>query len=154
MRVVLRADVSGVGKRGDIVEVADGYARNFLVPKGQAMRATPGVTAQASAMRKARDVQDARQREGAETVARQLVPTTIRIPVRAGSEGRLFGSVTAADVAQAVTEQVGVELDRRRLVLDEPIKTLGVHEVAVKLHSDVEFQLTVEVVSAASARTG
>jgi len=154
VKVVLRADVNGVGKRGDIVEVADGYARNFLVPKGHAMRATPGVTSQASAMRKARDVQDARQREGAETVARQLVPTQIRIPVRAGSEGRLFGSVTAADVAQAVTEQVGVELDRRRLVLDEPIKTLGVHEITVKLHPEVEFQLTVEVVSAASARTG
>lgn len=154
MKVVLRADVSGVGKRGDIVEVADGYARNFLVPKGLAMRSTPGVTAQASAMRKARDVQDARQREGAETVARQLVPTPIRIPVRAGSEGRLFGSVTAADVAQAVTEQVGVELDRRRLLLEEPIKTLGVHEITVKLHPEVEFQLTVEVVSRASARAG
>ena len=154
MKVVLRADVTGIGKRGDIVEVADGYARNFLVPKGQAMRATPGVTAQAAAMRKARDVQDARQREGAETIARQLVPTSIRIPVRAGSEGRLFGSVTAADVAHAVTEQVGVELDRRRLVLDEPIKTLGIHEITVKLHPEVEFQITVEVVSAASARTG
>ncbi|HEY1633926.1 MAG TPA: 50S ribosomal protein L9 [Acidimicrobiales bacterium] len=154
MKVVLRADVTGVGKRGDIVEVADGYARNFLVPKGRAMRATPGVSAQASAMRKARDVQDARQREGAENVARKLVPTAIRIPVRAGAEGRLFGSVTAADVAQAVTEQAGVDLDRRRLVLDEPIKTLGIHEITVKLHPEVEFQLTVEVVSAASARTG
>jgi large subunit ribosomal protein L9 len=151
---VLRAEVTGVGKRGDIVEVADGYARNFLVPKGRAMPATPGITAQASAMRKARDVQDARQREGAENVARKLVPTAIRIPVRAGSEGRLFGSVTAADVAQAVTEQAGVDLDRRRLVLEEPIKTLGIHEITVKLHPEVEFQLTVEVVSAASARTG
>ncbi len=146
--------MTGVGKRGDIVDVADGYARNFLVPKGQAMPATPGVTAQAAAMRKARDVQDARQREGAETVARKLVPTAIRIPVRAGAEGRLFGSVTAADVAQAVTEQAGVELDRRRLVLDDPIKTLGMHEITVKLHPEVEFQLTVEVVSGASARTG
>ena len=153
MRVVLRADVDGVGKRGDIVEVADGYARNYLVPKGQAMRATPGVTAQASAMRKARDVQDARQREGAEAVARQLVPTAIRIPVRACAEGRLFGSVTAADVAHAVGDQTGVELDRRRLVLEEPIKALGMHEITVKLHADVEFQLTVEVVSAAAARS-
>jgi len=154
VRVVLRADVTGVGKRGDIVEVADGYARNFLVPKGQAMRATPGVTAQAAAMRKARDVHDARQREGAEAVARQLVPTPIRIPVRAGAEGRLFGSVTAADIAQAVTDQSSVELDRRRLVLDEPIKTLGMHEVTVKLHPEVEFQLTVEVVAGAAARSG
>jgi large subunit ribosomal protein L9 len=154
VKVVLRADVTGVGKRGDIVDVSDGYARNYLVPKGQAMRATPGVTAQAAAMRKARDVQDTRQREGAEAVARQLVPTAIRIPVRAGAEGRLFGSVTAADVAQAVTDQSGVELDRRRLVLDDPIKTLGMHEITVKLHPEVEFQLAVEVVSGASARSG
>ena len=154
MKVVLRADVTGIGKRGDIVDVSDGYARNYLVPKGQAMRATAGVTAQAAAMRKARDVQDATQREGAEAIARQLVPTPVRIPVRAGAEGRLFGSVTAADVAQAVADQSGVELDRRRLVLDEPIKALGTHELTVKLHPEVEFHLTVEVVSAATARSG
>jgi large subunit ribosomal protein L9 len=141
--------VTGLGKRGDIVEVSDGYGRNFLVPKGQAMRATSGVTAQASAMRKARDVQDARHREESESVARRLVATSIRLPVRAGTEGRLFGSVTAADVAQAVLDQSGVELDRRRLVLDDPIKTLGMHEITVKLHPEVEFQLTVEVVSGA-----
>ena len=87
-------------------------------------------------------------------MARQLVPTPIRIPVRAGAEGRLFGSVTAADIAQAVTDQSSVELDRRRLVLDEPIKTLGMHEVTVKLHPEVEFQLTVEVVAGAAARSG
>jgi large subunit ribosomal protein L9 len=153
VKVVLRADVTGIGKRGDIVEVSDGYARNYLVPKGQAMRATPGVTAQAAAMRKARDVQDAKQREGAEAIARQLVPAPIRIAARAGSEGRLFGSVTAADVAEAVADQSGVDLDRRRLVLDDPIKALGTHEIAVKLHPEVEFHLTVEVVSAAAART-
>jgi large subunit ribosomal protein L9 len=141
--------VTGLGKRGDIVEVSDGYGRNFLVPKGQAMRATSGVTAQASAMRKARDVQDARQREESESVARRLVAASIRIPVRAGTEGRLFGSVTAADVAQAVLDQSGVELDRRRLGLEDPIKTLGMHEITVKLHPEVEFQLTVEVVSGA-----
>jgi large subunit ribosomal protein L9 len=113
------------------------------------MRATSGVTAQASAMRKARDVQDARQREESESVARRLVAASIRIPVRAGTEGRLFGSVTAADVAQAVLDQSGVELDRRRLGLEDPIKTLGMHEITVKLHPEVEFQLTVEVVSGA-----
>jgi large subunit ribosomal protein L9 len=152
VKVVLRADVTGIGKRGDIVEVSDGYARNYLVPKGQAMRATPGVTAQAAAMRKARDVQDAKQREGAEAIARQLVSTPIRIPARAGAEGRLFGSVTAADVAEAVADQSGVELDRRRLVLDEPIKALGTHEITVKLHPEVEFHLAVEVVSGTASR--
>ena len=147
MQVVLRTDVDGVGKKGDIVAVADGYARNFLVPKGHAMKATPGVHAQAEAMRRSRDVKDARDREGAEAVARRLVPLVIRIPARAGREGRLFGSVTAADVAEAVTAQSGVELDRRRLHIEEPIKALGSHEVPVKLHADVEFRLNVEVVA-------
>lgn len=146
MQVVLRADVEGVGKKGDIVEVADGFARNFLIPKGRAMRSTPGVQRQADAMRRSRDLKDARDREGAEAVARTLVPLVIRVPAKAGSEGRLFGSVTPADVAEAVAAQTGVELDRRKLRLDEPIKTLGSHAVPVKLHGDVEFQLNVEVV--------
>ena len=146
MRVVLRADIPNVGKRGDICDVADGYARNFLLPKGQAIKATDGVVSQAASMRRARDIKDAKDREAAETVARRLVPAVIRIPARAGAEGRLFGSVTAADVVDAVTSQTGVALDRRRLHLDEPIKSLGTHEVPVKLHSDVEFRVTVEVV--------
>jgi large subunit ribosomal protein L9 len=148
MRVVLRSDVDHLGKRGDICDVADGYARNFLLPKGHAIAATEGVTSQANSMRRARDLRDARDREAAETVARTLVPLVIQIPARAGSEGRLFGSVTAADVVEAVDQQAHVTLDRRRLRLDEPIRNLGVHEVPVKLHSDVEFRVTVEVVPA------
>jgi len=147
MKVVLRADVPNVGKKGDILDVADGHARNFLLPRGMAMKATPGVEAQAGAMRRSRDLKDARDREAAEVVARTLVPAIIRISARAGSEGRLFGSVTAADVVDAVAKQTKVELDRRRLHLDEPIRSLGTHEVPVKLHSDVEFRITVEVVS-------
>ncbi len=147
MRVVLRVDVEGVGKKGDVLDVADGFGRNYLVPKGRAIKATPGVQAQADAMRRSRDVKDARDREGAEAVARKLVPLVIKIPARAGREGRLFGSVTAADIADAVTAQSGVELDRRRLHIDEPIKTLGSHEIPVKLHTDVEFRLNVEVVT-------
>ena len=146
MQVVLRADVEGVGKKGDVLVVADGFARNFLIPKGRAIKATPGGQRQADAMRRSRDVKDAREREGAEAVARSLVPEVIRIPAKAGSEGRLFGSVTPADVAEAVAAQTGVELDRRKLRIDEPIKTLGSHEVPVKLHGDVEFRLNVEVV--------
>ena len=148
MRVVLRSDVDHLGKRGDICDVADGYARNFLLPKGHAIVATDGVTAQADAMRRARDLRDARDREAAETVARTLVPLVIQIPARAGSEGKLFGSVTAADVVEAVDRQAHVALDRRRLRLEEPIRALGMHEVPVKLHSDVEFRVTVEVVPA------
>jgi large subunit ribosomal protein L9 len=148
MRVVLRSDLDKVGKRGDIVDVSDGYARNFLLPKGHAIVATPGVQSQANAMRRARDLKDAKDREAAETVARTLVPMVIRIPARAGSgeQAKLFGSITTSDIAEAVAEQAKITLDRRRLHLDEPIKTLGTHEVPVKLHSDVEFRVTVEVV--------
>jgi len=145
MRVVLRTDLDNLGKRGDILEVADGYARNYLLPKGHAILASAGVESQATAMRRARDLRDAKDRESAEVVARRLVPTVIRIPARAGAEGKLFGSVTPADVVQAVQDQTGVELDRRKLQLDEPIKSLGTHEVPVKLHSDVEFRISVEV---------
>jgi len=147
VRVVLRADVDNVGKKGDVLDVADGFGRNYLVPKGLAMVAAKGAVAQAAAMRRSRDVKDARDRESAEVVARDLVASVIRIPMKAGAEGRLFGSVTAADVVDAVHAQAGVELDRRRLHLTEPIKSLGTHEVPVKLHTDVEFQITVEVVA-------
>jgi large subunit ribosomal protein L9 len=146
MRIVLRSDVDNLGKRGDIREVSDGYARNYLLPKGQAILAGAGVEAQATAMRRSRDRRDARDRESAVTVARQLVPLVIRIPARAGAEGKLFGSVTSAEVVAAVAEQTGFELDRRRLHLDDPIRSLGIHEVPVKLHADVEFRVTVEVV--------
>ena len=145
MKLVLRNDVENVGKKGDIVDVADGYGRNFLIPKGHAIPATKGVEAQASAMRRSRDLKDAKDREAAETVARTLVPAVITIKARAGTEGKLFGSVTASEVAEAVTSQTGVELDRRKLQMDEPIKTVGAHEVPVRLHADVQFRIHVEV---------
>jgi len=148
MEVILRADVSDLGKKGDVVDVAKGYARNYLLPQGLALVATKGAVAQAAAMRRARDIHDARARAAGEEVAKVLVPAVITIGVRAGSEGRLFGSVTAADVVEAVQAQTGIELDRRKLHLPEPIKTLGTHQVPVKLHTDVEFAVTVEVVPA------
>lgn len=146
MKVVLRADLDRVGKKGDIIDVADGYARNFLLPKGHAIPATRGVMAQAASMRRSRDLKDAKDRQGAEEVARRLVPAIIRISARSGAEGKLFGSVTTADVVTAVQEQTGVELDRRKVHLDDPIRSVGTHEVPVKLHTDVEFRVTVEVV--------
>lgn len=148
MRLVLRSDVKGLGKRGDIVDVADGHARNRLIPRGEAILATPKIEQQAKAMRRSRDLRDARDREGAEAVARKLVPLVIRIPARAGMEGRLFGSVTTQDVVEAVRQQAGIELDRRRLTVDEAIRTLGLHEVGARLHADVEFRITLEVVPA------
>ena len=147
MRVVLRADVDGVGKKGDILDVADGFARNFLIPKGRAIKATQGVEAQAAAMRRSRDLKDAKDREGAETVARTLVPLVIKINARAGTEGRLFGSITAQDIVDAVSAQSGVDLDRRKLQMDDPIKTVGTHQVPVRLHPDVQFPVTIEVVT-------
>jgi large subunit ribosomal protein L9 len=146
VKVVLRADVQGVGKRGDILEVADGFSRNYLLPTGRAIVASDGIAAQAASMRRSRDLRDAKDREGAEAIARKLVPLVIKIPARSGSEGRLFGSVTNADVVAAVLDQSGISLDRRKLVSDEPIKTLGTHDLGVRLHADVEFRLTIEVV--------
>ncbi len=148
MRVVLRHDVTGLGLRGDVVDVTGGYARNYLVPRELAFVATDGVAKQAGAMRRARDLREARSREAAETIATTLVAKTLSIAVRAGSGGRLFGSVTAADIVDALKAQAGVEIDRRRVHLDEPIKSLGMREVPVRLHTDVEITLNIEVVSA------
>ncbi len=147
MRVVLRTDLDNLGKRGDVVDVADGYARNFLLPKGYALTASRGAESQAQAMRRARDVKDAAARSAAEDIAKTLVPTTITVTARAGSAGRLFGSVTTAEVADAIKAQTGLDVDRRDLHLDEPIKSAGVHEVQAKLHADVQFQVTLEVVT-------
>jgi large subunit ribosomal protein L9 len=145
VRIVLRADVDNVGKKGDIIDVADGFARNFLLPKGHAIKATEGVVEQAGAMRRSRDLKDAKDREAGETIARKLVPMVIRVSARAGAEGKLFGSITSQDVVAAVAEQAGVELDRRKVHLDDPIRTVGTHEIPVKLHSDVQFRITLEV---------
>ncbi|GIU90278.1 MAG: 50S ribosomal protein L9 [Acidimicrobiia bacterium] len=146
MKIVLRADVDNLGKKGDLVEVADGYARNYLVPKGLALRATPGVQKQADAMRRNREARDRREREAAEALAGQLSGRTVTVTARAGEGGKLFGSVTASDIADAVQAQFGVEVDRRRIDLDEPLKELGTVELRVRLHSDVVAPIVVEVV--------
>ncbi|MCX6519840.1 MAG: 50S ribosomal protein L9 [Actinobacteria bacterium] len=147
MKVILRNDLVGVGKRGDIVEVSDGHARNYLLPKGHALVATDGAVSQAKAMRRARDLRDAADRESAQTIASALVARTITITAKAGSEGRLFGSVTTGDIAQAIHAQANISIDRKKLHVEQ-IKTLGTYSVAVKLHSDVEFPVSVEVVKA------
>jgi large subunit ribosomal protein L9 len=147
MRIVLRDRVDGLGNRGDLVEVSDGYARNYLIPSGLAQQATDGVEAQAEAMRRSWQLKNAQEREAAEEVAKTLVAKPVEIAVRAGAEGRLFGSVTTTDVAEAVQAQVGIELDRRVLHLDEPIKSLGTHTVRAKPHPEVEFPVTVNVIA-------
>ena len=148
MKVILRSDVDSLGKKGDIIDVADGYARNFLVPNGLALKASPGAMQQAAAMRRARDVRDSADREAAQAVATKLVPQTISISARAGGEGKLFGSVTAVDIVEAVQAQTGIELDRRKVHLADPIREVGQHTVTVKLHADVEFPVTVDVTKA------
>ena len=148
MKVLLRVDVDGVGHKGDILDVADGFARNYLVPKGFAIKATDGIERQAVAMRRSREVADTAARAKAEEQARALVPAVITITARSGAEGKLFGSVTNAEIAEAVEAQTGIALDRKVLHLDEPIKTTGSHAVSAKLHAEVQIQLQVEVVSA------
>jgi large subunit ribosomal protein L9 len=145
MKVILRSDVDGVGNAGDVLDVADGYARNYLVPQGLALRATGGTMAQASAMQRSRDTKDSRAREAAEEIARKLVPVVVAMSARVGSGEQLYGSVTTSEIAEAVLAQTSIELDRRKMTLDEPIKTVGTHEVGVRLHSEVRFSLTVEV---------
>jgi large subunit ribosomal protein L9 len=148
MRVVLHETISGLGNRGDIVDVSDGYARNFLIPKGQAQQASPGVEAQAASMKKSWQARNAKEREAAEEVAKVLVARTVEIAARAGVEGKLFGSVTSGDVAEAIQAQVGVELDRRMIALDEPIRSTGMHAVTVKPHTEVQFPVSISVVEA------
>jgi large subunit ribosomal protein L9 len=148
MRVVLRADVDGVGRRGDIVEVTGGFARNFLLPHGRGIVATKGIEAQAAAMRKRRDLREAQDRDSARTQAEVLTGAVIRIEARTGKAGRLFGSVSAADIATAVQDQKGVEIDRHRIALAEPIKVVGTYDVTAGLFEDVSALLTVEVVAA------
>lgn len=144
MKVILRSDLAELGKRGDIIDVADGHARNYLLPKGLAFKASEGAIEQAAKMRRGRDLRDANARDAARTIASTLVPKVITVSAKAGSEGKLFGSVTSSDIVDAVREQTDIELDRRQLQL-EPIRTLGQHTVTASLHADVSFPITIEV---------
>jgi large subunit ribosomal protein L9 len=145
MKVILRTDLEGLGKRGDVVDVADGHARNFLLPKGKALKASDGAIDQAARMRRSRDLRDASDREAATTIASTLVPQVIAVSAKAGAEGKLFGSVTTSDIAEAVKAQTKIELDRKSIHLDDPIKTTGEHTAIVSLHADVSFPLRIEV---------
>ena len=147
MKIVLREDVDTLGRKGDIVEVADGYARNFLVPRGLALKATKGIVKQAEAMQRGREARDVRERGEAEELAARLSSARIEIKARAGEGGKLFGSITAADIADAVAASSGVEIDRRKLALDEPLKELGPAEIELRLHTEVTTTLQIEVVA-------
>ncbi|HEX3825296.1 MAG TPA: 50S ribosomal protein L9 [Mycobacteriales bacterium] len=149
MKLILTQVVSGLGEPGDVVEVKDGYGRNFLVPRGLAMLWTKGAESQVAALRRGRDAHDVRSLSEAREMAGQLAALSVTLSSRAGSGGRLFGSVTTADVVDAVAAAGGPKLDRRRLELPSAhIKTVGSHPVAVRLHPEVSATVTVEVVPA------
>jgi large subunit ribosomal protein L9 len=149
MKLILTQQVTGLGEPGDVVEVKDGYGRNFLVPRGLAMRWTKGGESQVAALRRGREVHDIRSLSEARELAGQLAALQVTLASRAGAGGRLFGSVTTADVVEAVSAAGGPKLDRRRLELPSAhIKTVGTHPVSVRLHPEVTASVTVEVVPA------
>jgi large subunit ribosomal protein L9 len=147
MKVVLREDVETLGRKGDLLDVADGYARNYLVPRGLAIKATKGVVAQAEAMRRNREAREVRERAAAEDLAGRLTAGPVSVGARAGEGGKLFGSVTSADVAAAILDRTGVEVDRRNVLLEDPIRELGEVEVSVRLHPEVVVAVVVAVVA-------
>jgi large subunit ribosomal protein L9 len=148
MKLVLTHEVPGLGSPGDIVEVADGYGRNYLVPKQFAIVATRGVERQVEQIKRARAAREVRDLGHAQEIAEALKALTVTLTSRAGKEGRLFGSITAGDVTDAVTKAGGPALDKRKVQLTAPIKSLGQHTVAVHLHPEVTAQLTIRVAAA------
>ncbi len=148
MKLILTHEVTGLGAPGDVVEVKDGYGRNYLVPRGLAQPWTRGADKQIATIRRAREEREARDLGHANEIKAQLGGLKVRLPARSGDGGRLFGSVTSTDVAEAVNKAGGPKLDRRLITLGAPIKALGNHTVTVKVHPEVEATLNVEVVAA------
>ncbi len=148
MKLILTQEVSGLGAPGDVVEVAPGYGRNYLVPQGLAIQATRGAEKQIATIRRAREVREVRDLGDANEIRAQLSDLRVRLPARSGEGGRLFGSVTSSDVVEAVHKAGGPKLDRRLVTLAAPIKALGQHTVTVKVHPEVEAKVSVEVVAA------
>jgi len=146
MQVLLRSDVAGVGRRGDIVNVSSGHARNYLLPNGLAVVATDGTVRQSDSMKKARQQKEAADRETATNLIADLGKRQITVTAKAGNEGRLFGSVSAADVASAIAAQTGATVDRKAIVLGEPIRAVGEHQVTIDMHG-VSGTVTVSVVA-------
>jgi large subunit ribosomal protein L9 len=146
MKLILTQEVSGLGSPGDVVEVAGGYGRNYLVPRGFAMRWTRGGEKQIELIKRARAAREIRSVDDAKAAAERLRSMRVRLHTRAGSGGRLFGSVSTTDIAEAVKRAGGPELDRRKIEVGNPIKTVGSHQVAVRLHPEVHATLDVEVI--------
>ncbi|HEX9848104.1 MAG TPA: 50S ribosomal protein L9 [Acidimicrobiia bacterium] len=148
MRLILTADVKDLGKRGDVVDVADGYARNFLLPRSKAMIANDGALAQAEAIRAARLEAERRAKEAAEAIATQLVGSRVVLAAQAGDEGQLYGSVGVTDVVEGIRRFTGIELTRGQVEIAMPIRAIGLHEIMIKAHPEVEFPLTLDIIPA------
>ena len=145
MKLILTQEVTGLGAPGDVVEVKDGYGRNYLVPRGLAIVWTRGGEKTIESIKKARDSRSVRDADHAAEVKAKLEGSTFQVKVRAGEGGRLFGAVTTGDIASAISD-AGAEVDKRTIVVAHPIKSLGQHAVTVRVHPEVEATLTVEVV--------
>jgi len=145
MRVVLREDIDKLGRRGEVREVAAGYARNFLLPKGKALQATEGNMKRVEQERRRYAVQVAKDKEDAAAVARRIAGVSCTIVRKVGENDQLYGSVTASDIAEHLAKD-GIEIDKRRILLEEPIKALGIYTVPVRLHADVQGEVRVWVV--------
>ena len=144
MKVLLKQDVSKIGKKGELLEVKEGYARNFLIPNGLAVEATGGTLKQLDEEKKAMERRKAKEKEEAQALAARIKGTTVTLKHKAGEEGRLFGSITSAEVVEALKPK-GLEIDKKQIVLDEPIRLVGKYDVKVKLHHEVTASLHVEV---------
>ncbi|MGH2662026.1 MAG: 50S ribosomal protein L9 [Actinomycetota bacterium] len=147
MRIILHKEVDNLGSPGDIVQVADGYARNYLIPRGIAAPATKGAIRHAERVKAGSAERERKSREEAQALATRLAKTPIRLSAQAGEDGRLFGSITGHHIAEAMASQLGEAVDHRRIRLEEPIRSLGAHTVAVHLHPEVNARLTVDVVA-------
>jgi large subunit ribosomal protein L9 len=148
MKVILTKSVEDLGDKGDVVEVADGYARNYLVPKKFAVKASDGALKQAESMRVARIEAERKSLEEAQALGEALAGVRVVVAARAGDAGNLFGSIGASDVAEAIVKFTGVEIDKRIIQIEEPIKEIGLHEIALKPHSEVEVSVTLDVIPA------
>lgn len=145
MKIILTQEVAGVGSAGDVAEVKDGYARNYLIPRGYAMRWTRGAESQIASMRRTQREREIRDQDAAVSVADELAATPVVLTARAGEGGRLFGAITPADIAEAIGQTAGVVVDRRRVEVSAAIKTVGKHVVRVRLHPEVVADVQLDV---------
>lgn len=148
MKIILTKPVDTLGAKGDVVDVSDGYARNYLIPKSFAVKASDGALRQADAMRQARIDAERKALDDARQLGESLSGTRVVVAARAGDSGNLFGSIGPADIAEAVVKFTGVDIDKKIIAVDQPIKEIGLHEIVLEPHADVSFSVTLDVIPA------